>query len=192
MADEGDDGSVHRGHRTRRVGGRRTPHGDRPVSLITTARRSRLAGWRHRRHLYATLQLARIPLFIIAVAVYGLAHQPVIAACVAVVSLPLPWIAVLLANETGDGREKGEPKVYKPALVRENRARIARQQLAAQQQAAPRELDDGPEVIDADDPPDASGATGTTGTAAAPDNPDFPVPETDPETYTDTDTEENR
>ena len=176
MADEGDDGSAHRGHRTRRVGARRTPHGDRPVSLITTARRSRLAGWRHRRHLYATLQLARIPLFIIAVAVYGLAHQPVIAACVAVVSLPLPWIAVLLANETGDGREKGEPKVYKPALVRENRARIARQQLEAQQEAAPRELDDGPGIIYADDPPDTPDTVTDRGTA----------PGTDPDTETDT------
>lgn len=148
MADEGDDGSA---HRTRR-GKRRTRRGGGPVSLITTARRSRLADWRHRRHLYAALQLARIPLFIIAVAVYGLAHQPVIAACVAVVSLPLPWIAVLLANEQGSDREKGQPKIYKPALVRENRARMAQQnQLTASQRGTPGQLGGGAEIIDSGD-----------------------------------------
>ena len=158
MADEGDDGSVHRARTGDRSAGttrRRRRRRGGAVSLITNARRSRLADWRHRRHLYATLQLARIPLFIIAVAVYGLAHQPVIAACVAVVSLPLPWIAVLLANEQGSDREKGQPKVYKPALVRENRARMAQNQLSGQNPGTagrPRELGHGPDVIDASDP----------------------------------------
>lgn len=91
--------------------------------LITSAKRSRLADWRHRRHLYATLQLSRIPLFIGAVAVYGWLDNPVLAAAIAVISLPLPWVAVLLANDPGADGEKGAPKVYKPALVREQRAR---------------------------------------------------------------------
>lgn len=131
--------------------------------VITSAKRSRLADWRHRRHLYAALQLARLPLFAAAVAVYGLLHSPVLAALIAVVSLPLPWVAVLLANDAGDGQPKGQPKVYKPALVREQRAREM-QALAAQ---AERRLpgptarpDDGggavgdgvPEIIDETDP----------------------------------------
>lgn len=110
------------GHRHRRIMRRRTSGSHKDTVLITSARRSPMANWRHRRHLYAGLQLARIPLFIAAVAVYGWLHNPAIAAVIAVISLPLPWIAVLLANESGEGAEKGVPKVYKPALIREQRA----------------------------------------------------------------------
>lgn len=89
--------------------------------MITDARRSPLDDWRHRRRLYAGLQLARIPLLVAAVVSYAWLHSPLLAAFFAVVSLPLPWVAVLLANEKTDDREKGEPKVYKPALARKYR-----------------------------------------------------------------------
>ena len=131
-----------RSRRSRRSGGE--------TVLITSAKRSPLADWRHRRHLYAALQLARIPLFIAAVAVYGWLHNPALAGFIAVISLPLPWIAVLLANDAGDGQPKGTPKVYKPALVREQRAR-ERQALAAR--AAHLQLDpaDRPDPVDGGD-----------------------------------------
>ncbi|MGN0094640.1 MAG: DUF3099 domain-containing protein [Corynebacterium sp.] len=99
------------------------------VSVITDARRSPLDDWRHRRHLYAALQLARIPLLVAAVAAYAWLHSPVLAAVFAVISLPLPWAAVLLANEKTDDREKGQPKVYKPALVRQYRDSITNPQV---------------------------------------------------------------
>ncbi|MGP9723419.1 DUF3099 domain-containing protein [Corynebacterium sp. AOP40-9SA-29] len=102
------------------------------VSVITDARRSPLDDWRHRRRLYAGLQLSRIPLLGAAVGAYGWLHSPVLAAVFAVISLPLPWVAVLLANEKSDDREKGEPKVYKPALVRQYRAAAAGPQLDGQ------------------------------------------------------------
>jgi hypothetical protein len=102
---------------------------DSDVSVITDARRSPLDDWRHRRRLYAALQLARIPLLGAAVAAYAWLHSPVLAAVFAVVSLPLPWAAVLLANEKTDDREKGQPKVYKPALARQYRDRITEPQL---------------------------------------------------------------
>ena len=99
------------------------------VSVITDARRSPLDDWRHRRRLYAALQLARIPLLVAAVVAYAWLHSPVLAAVFAVISLPLPWAAVLLANEKTDDREKGQPKVYKPALARQYRDSITDPQL---------------------------------------------------------------
>ena len=154
------------GHRPRR--GRTRPHlrhrrgSDEDTVLITSAKKSRLADWRHRRNTYAALQLSRIPLFLAAVAVYGLLHNPILAAVIAVVSLPLPWIAVLLANDAGESPEKGQPKVYKPALVREERARqqaalaASSRSSALRSQSASRSLPpssprSGHRVIDADD-----------------------------------------
>ncbi|WP_078056982.1 DUF3099 domain-containing protein [Corynebacterium provencense] len=165
-------------HRPGRGGARRRRrHTSGDTVVITSARRSRLADWRHRRHLYAGLQLARIPLFIAAVAIYGWLHNPVLAAFVAVISLPLPWIAVLLANDPGDTEPRGTPKIYKPGLVREQRARQM-QALTDNGTAGRRSLTDGHTgsgdtgghaVIDiVDDPPRKDGPE--------------PVPETAPET----------
>lgn len=92
----------------------------RRVEVITNARRSPLEGWRHRRRLYATLQLARIPLLVLSGVVMWLTHNAFAGVGLAVLSVPLPWIAVLLANETGESDETTN-NVYKPALVRENR-----------------------------------------------------------------------
>lgn len=105
----------------RRPGKKKGRRQDADVELITDARRSPMDDWRHRRRLYAGLQLSRIPLIILAVVSYAWLHSPVLAAVFAVISLPLPWVAVLLANEKNPDREKGEPKVYKPAVVRHNR-----------------------------------------------------------------------
>lgn len=158
MAEE-ESGDGHRRDRRRRR--RRRPSAD--TVLITSAKRSRLADWRHRRHLYAALQLSRIPLFVAAVGIYGWLHNPLLAAFVAVISLPLPWIAVLLANEGGESREAGAPKVYKPALVREQRARELqalqaethrRQALGNGAQNAPDTPSAPPYIIDADDDTD--------------------------------------
>ncbi len=66
------------------------------------------------------LQLLRIPILALAALVMLLTHNAALAVCVAAVSLPLPWIAVLLANESGQVDETTN-KVYKPALVREQR-----------------------------------------------------------------------
>ncbi len=138
------------------------------MSVITDARRSPLDDWRHRRHLYAALQLARIPLLGAAVAAYAWLHSPALAAVFAVISLPLPWVAVLLANEKTDDREKGQPKVYKPALARQYRDSITNPQVGGTvrgQLDAPREgtgytvIDaetDGPIHPDPTDNPDTS------------------------------------
>lgn len=134
------------------------------VSLITTAKKPRLDDWRHRKRVYAGLQLARIPLLVFAVIAYAWLHSPVLAALIAVISLPLPWVAVLLANEKASDTEKGQPKVYKPALVRQqNQAYQAALQSDSARRAQLNESDSTahtPEVIDAEDVPDDAEDTG--------------------------------
>jgi hypothetical protein len=159
MAEEEQDATRRRNRRAGRGRSRRRRGSDDTV-LITSAKKSRLSNWRHRRHVYAALQLSRIPLFIIAVMIYGWLHNPALAALVAVISLPLPWVAVLLANDAGEAQEKGVPKVYKPALVREQRARetqaLADPTSRAALGSAPDTPQTGvrrdtPEIIDADE-----------------------------------------
>lgn len=106
--------------RKRKTGGESRAKRASKVEIITDARSSRLQGWHHRRKLYAVLQLLRIPILALAALVMLLTHNAALAVCVAAVSLPLPWIAVLLANESGQVDETTN-KVYKPALVREQR-----------------------------------------------------------------------
>lgn len=106
--------------RRKKTGGESRAKRASKVEIITDAKSSRLQGWHHRRKLYAVLQLLRIPILALAALVMLLTHNPALAVCVAAVSLPLPWIAVLLANESGQVDETTN-KVYKPALVREQR-----------------------------------------------------------------------
>ena len=106
--------------RNRKTGGESRAKRASRVEIITDAKSSRLQGWHHRRRLYAVLQLLRIPILALAALVMLLTHYAALAVCVAAVSLPLPWIAVLLANESGQVDETTN-KVYKPALVREQR-----------------------------------------------------------------------
>lgn len=105
----------------------------RAVALITSARKSPLQDWHDRRKIYASLQLARLPLLGTAGLLMWLTNNLWISASVALVSLPLPWIAVLLANEKGDSDPRSH-QVYKPGLVREAR------RAAAMEQAKQREL----------------------------------------------------
>lgn len=106
--------------RKKKTGGESRAKRASKVEIITDAKSSRLQGWHHRRKLYAVLQLLRIPILALAALVMLLTHNAALAVCVAAVSLPLPWIAVLLANESGQVDETTN-KVYKPALVREQR-----------------------------------------------------------------------
>lgn len=94
--------------------------GKHTVNLITDAKRSRLEGWHHRRRLYAVLQLMRLPVLMAAGIAMWLTNNVALSVAIAVISLPLPWVAVLLANETGEV-DKQERKIYKPAVVRANR-----------------------------------------------------------------------
>ncbi|KAB3523402.1 DUF3099 domain-containing protein [Corynebacterium sp. zg254] len=111
---------------TMAAGGRR----EHDVELITDARRSPLEGWHRRRRLYMILQAIRLPLFLASGLVWWLLGNQVLAVVIVCISLPLPWVAVLLANERGEADKKSR-SVYKPGLVRENRARVESARRAA-------------------------------------------------------------
>ena len=100
--------------RRRKTGGESRAKRASQVEIITDAKRSPLQGWHHRRKVYTVLQLLRIPILILAAVTMLLTHNVALSVCVAVVSLPLPWVAVLLANESGQVDETTN-KVYKPA-----------------------------------------------------------------------------
>lgn len=112
-------------------GHRGLPFKHKHVDRITDAKKSPLEDWHHRRRLYLGLQVARIPVLVVAVAILWLTHNLALAAAIAAISVPLPWVAVMLANESGEATKESE-KVYKPAIVRENRAAQARAQIARQ------------------------------------------------------------
>lgn len=103
----------------------------RNVALITSARRSPLQDWHRRRKLYVILQLSRLPLLAASGLLMWWTQNLWISTSVALVSLPLPWIAVLVANEKGDGDSRSH-KVYKPQMIRQQRAALAQAHQEAQ------------------------------------------------------------
>jgi len=70
----------------------------RPV-LITTAAPSYEQEHRARVRKYLTLMAFRIPALILAAGAYGLWHNGLISLLIVAVSVPLPWMAVLIAND---------------------------------------------------------------------------------------------
>lgn len=89
------------------------------VLLITDKKRSPMQNLRHRRRVYNTIQAARIPLLALAGVTWMLWHNWWLAAVLFTVSVPLPWVAVMIANGHGEPRDARERNVYKPALARE-------------------------------------------------------------------------
>ncbi len=69
---------------------------ERPV-LITDAARSYEAQHAARRRRYATLMGSRLALFVLAAAVYPMSMW--LAVGLLALSVPLPWMAVLIAND---------------------------------------------------------------------------------------------
>ena len=91
--------------------------------LITDARQSRIRNYNYRRQTYAILQWSRIPMLLLAAAAFlwwGLAW---LAAIPTLVSVPMPWTAVVIANGVGEPADKRSPRVYKPGVVREQNRR---------------------------------------------------------------------
>ncbi|OFM59677.1 hypothetical protein HMPREF2678_06530 [Corynebacterium sp. HMSC058E07] len=140
--------------RKRKTGGESRSRRASQVEVITDAKSSPLEGWHHRRRVYTVLQILRIPLLAASAVVMLVTHNAALAVGVAVISIPLPWIAVLLANETGQVDETTN-KVYKPALVREQR----RAQRAALSSESARPMiestESAPQVIDHLEAPDS-------------------------------------
>ncbi len=87
-------------------------------ALITDAVTTPEQNRRSREKQYAVLQGLRLP-FIVAAIVAAWQNWWIAAAMLFVVSVPLPWIAVVLGNAQGEKRDPRSKNVYKPAVARE-------------------------------------------------------------------------
>jgi len=70
----------------------------RPV-LITAAEPAYDVQHRQRVRKYLTLMAFRIPALILAAVAYGMWHNGLISLLILAASIPLPWMAVLIAND---------------------------------------------------------------------------------------------
>ena len=80
-----------------------------------------------------------------------------------VVSVPMPWIAVVIANGVGEPADKRKPRVYKPGVVREqNRKWEEQQRQRALKEAEMRALSSAASTEDTDAPPQSGNETIST------------------------------
>jgi hypothetical protein len=82
----------------------------RPV-LITRAAPAYEVQHRQRVKKYLTLMSFRIPALILAAVAYGIWENGLISLAIIVLSIPLPWMAVLIANDRPPRRAE-EPRRY--------------------------------------------------------------------------------
>jgi hypothetical protein len=85
----------------------------RPV-LITRAAPAYEEQHRQRVRKYLALMFWRIPALILAAVAYGIWHNGLVSLAILVASIPLPWIAVLIANDRPPLRAE-EPRRYESA-----------------------------------------------------------------------------
>lgn len=88
----------------------------RPV-LITRAALSYEEQHRQRVRKYLTLMFWRIPAFIGAAIAYGIWHNGLLSLAILAASIPLPWMAVLIANDRPP-RSAEEPRRFPDAPTR--------------------------------------------------------------------------
>jgi hypothetical protein len=91
-------------------------HKARPV-LITAAEPSYEEQHRARVRKYLTIMSFRIPALILAALAYGAWHNGLISLAIIALSLPLPWMAVLIANDRPP-RRVDEPRRFDDARRR--------------------------------------------------------------------------
>lgn len=85
----------------------------RPV-LITAAAPSYEVQHRERVRKYLTLMAFRIPALLLAALAYGAWHNGLVSLLIVAASIPLPWIAVLIANDRPP-RRANEPRRFDAA-----------------------------------------------------------------------------
>ena len=85
----------------------------RPV-LITRAAQPYEEQHRERVRKYLKIMSFRIPALLLAAAAYGIWHNGLISLAILVASIPLPWIAVLIANDRPPRRAE-EPRRFENA-----------------------------------------------------------------------------
>jgi len=82
----------------------------RPV-LITAAAPAYEVQHRERVRKYLTLMAFRIPALVLAAVAYGMWHNGLISLLIVAASIPLPWMAVLIANDRPPRHTK-EPRRF--------------------------------------------------------------------------------
>jgi hypothetical protein len=87
----------------------------RPV-LITRAAPAFEVQHRQRVRKYLTLMAFRIPALILAAVAYGIWANGLISLAIILVSVPLPWMAVLIANDRPPRRAE-EPRRYESRRI---------------------------------------------------------------------------
>ncbi|RSZ61664.1 DUF3099 domain-containing protein [Corynebacterium hylobatis] len=105
--------------------GRRFRLTRRRAELITDARRSPAEDLRRRERMYSWLQGARLPALLISAGSYIWLGDWLLSGLLFIISVPLPWIAVVIANGKGERRDKRTRSVYKPQAAREYNAHLA-------------------------------------------------------------------
>ena len=121
----------------------------RPI-LITAAAPSYEVQHRQRVRKYLTIMSFRIPALLLAAAAYGLWHNGLISLAIIAVSIPLPWIAVLIANDrpprrADEPRRFDEPVRRTPLFPTAERPAIERHSRSAPQAEMPHAQGDGSE-----------------------------------------------
>lgn len=107
----------------------------RPV-LITAAATSYEEQHRARVRKYLTLMAFRIPALILAALAYGAWHNGLISLAIVAASIPLPWMAVLIANDRPP-RSAEEPRRFDDVQRIPLFPRAERRALEAPQQPQP-------------------------------------------------------
>lgn len=121
--------------------------------LITDAAYSPEQNLRSRERMYMVLQLVRFPFIVLSILAAWYLDNWWLAGVLFVVSVPLPWIAVMVGNGQGEKRDSRTRNVYKPAVARE-RQRLefeARRQHELGPTSGPREGGTSPTIIEHDD-----------------------------------------
>ena len=86
----------------------------RPV-LITRAAIPYEEQHRERVRKYLKIMSFRIPALLLAAGAYGIWHNGLISLAILVASIPLPWIAVLIANDRPPRTRRGAARYDEPA-----------------------------------------------------------------------------
>lgn len=90
----------------------------RRSELITDARRTPEQNLRARERSYMVLQMLRIPFILLSMVSAWYWDNWWLAGVLFVVSIPLPWVAVMVGNGQGEKRDPRTKNVYKPAAAR--------------------------------------------------------------------------
>lgn len=104
----------------------------REAVLITDAKRSPGQDRRRREVVYSALMFLRVPSLMLSFYLIYAHSAWLAAAVISAITVPLPWVAVVIANTKGEKKSKKERAVYKPALVRQARERAQAEALHAQ------------------------------------------------------------